>query len=66
MSGFLFVADGARSARHETYGRCFEIFDGRNDEALADARERWRAFKEAGHALRYWSQGESGGWERKA
>lgn len=65
-AGFLFVADGARSARHDGYARCFEIFDGRNDDTLADARERWRAFREAGHTLRYWAQTDGGGWERKA
>ena len=43
-----------------------EIFDGRDETAVADARERWTAYKNAGHAIEYWQQGERGGWEKKA
>ncbi len=63
---FLFVADGARAARPGEWERVSEIFDGRDDTIVADARERWREYKNAGHALEYWQQGERGGWEKKA
>ena len=48
------------------YKRCFELFDGRDDAAVADARERWKTYKAAGHAMAYWQQTDSGGWEKKA
>lgn len=64
-ASYLFVADGARAATVEAFERCFEIFDGRDEAAVAEARERWRAYKAAGHAVKYWQQGERG-WELKA
>ncbi|MCW5734346.1 MAG: DNA polymerase III subunit chi [Enhydrobacter sp.] len=64
-AAFLFVADGARSDRISAYRRCFELFDGRDDQAVADSRKRWRAYKAAGHTLAYWQQTATGGWEKK-
>ncbi len=65
-AGFLFVADRARSEHVEQFKRCFELFDGRDEAAVADTRERWKAYKAAGHAVVYWQQTASGGWEKKA
>ena len=65
-AAFLFVADRARSDRLADYKRCFELFDGRDDTAVVDSRERWRAYKTAGHTLAYWQQTATGGWEKKA
>ncbi|WP_428660101.1 DNA polymerase III subunit chi [Reyranella sp.] len=65
-AAFLFVADRARSDRIADYRRCFELFDGRDDTAVADSRERWKAYKAAGHTLAYWQQTATGGWEKKA
>jgi len=63
---FLFLTDGETSQKIADYERCFELFDGHNDEAVGAARERWKAYKEAGHSLTYWQQNERGGWEKKA
>lgn len=65
-AAFLFVADRARSEHVADFKRCFELFDGRDDEAVAESRERWKAYKAAGHTLAYWQQTASGGWEKKA
>ncbi|SJZ42634.1 DNA polymerase III, chi subunit [Enhydrobacter aerosaccus] len=65
-AGFLFVADHAHSDRLDSYKRCFELFDGRDDQAVAEARDRWKAYKAAGHTLVYWQQTATGGWEKKA
>ena len=65
-AAFLFVADRARSERVGEYRRCFELFDGRDDEAVTQSREQWKAYKAAGHIVAYWQQTESGGWEKKA
>lgn len=65
-ANYLFVADHARSARMASYKRCFELFDGRDDAAVADARERWKFYKAAGHVMAYWQQTDGGGWEKKA
>lgn len=63
---YLFLSDGARCADVGSYERVSEIFDGRDDDAVAAARARWTEYREAGHALQYWQQGERGGWEQKA
>lgn len=62
---FLFLIDGARSARLAEFTRVFDLFDGRDPEAVAAARLRWGEAKAAGHALTYWQQGPQG-WEKKA
>ncbi len=59
----LFLVDGAESTRLEQYDRVFDLFDGRDEAAVAAARRRWAAAKAAGHALTYWRQTATG-WER--
>jgi DNA polymerase-3 subunit chi len=51
---FLFLLDGSTSARLGEYDRVFDLFDGADEAAVAAARERWVAAREAGHALTYW------------
>ena len=65
-AGYLFIADHARSEHVADYKRCFELFDGRDDTAVAGARERWKTYKTAGLVTIYWQQTASGGWEKKA
>jgi len=62
---FLFLVDGAETARLDRFDRVFDLFDGADAEAVAAARRRWAAAREAGHTLGYWQQGPRG-WERKA
>ncbi len=62
---FLFLLDGAESARLDAFDRVLDLFDGGDADALAAARARWKAAKAAGHALTYWQQGAKG-WEKKA
>jgi DNA polymerase-3 subunit chi len=61
---FLFLIDGARSARLGEFSRVFDLFDGNNEAAVSAARNRWMESKAAGHTLTYWQQGARG-WERK-
>jgi DNA polymerase III subunit chi len=60
----LVLADGAASARLDEFRRCLDLFDGRDEAALAAARERWRLAKAAGHTLTYWQQTATG-WTKK-
>ena len=46
------------------YERVALLFDGRDAEAVADARREWTEAKAAGAAPSYWREGEDGGWEK--
>jgi len=61
---FLFMVDGAETDRLAPFDRVFDLFDGNDPEAVAAARVRWKAATEAGHALTYWQQTETG-WQKK-
>jgi len=60
---FLFLLEGTSSARLDAFDRVLDLFDGGDEEAVAAARQRWKAAKAAGHLLTYWQQGPRG-WEK--
>jgi DNA polymerase-3 subunit chi len=62
----LVLTDGVTATDVSAFERCLEMFDGRDQQAVEAARERWRAYNDAGHALTYWQQTSRGGWEQKA
>ena len=61
-----FLVDRADPPDLSPYERAVFVFDGRDADELADARQRWKAVKGAGFDLTYWQQSESGRWEKKA
>jgi DNA polymerase-3 subunit chi len=62
---YLFLLDGAESRHLHDFERVFDLFDGRDEAAVAAARRRWAAAKAAGHELTYWKQTDRG-WEKAA
>jgi DNA polymerase-3 subunit chi len=62
----LFLVDGAESAHLADYELCCDMFDGRDEAAVAQARGRWAECKKTGLHLTYWQQNENGRWEMKA
>ncbi len=50
----------------EGYTHICEMLDGHDNQAISDARERWKAYTAAGHNVTYWVQSETGKWEKKA
>ena len=61
----LVLTDGVSSSKAGEFARCLDMFDGRDSDAVAAARERWKVMKAAGHTLAYWQQNEAGGWEKR-
>ena len=53
-------------AAEEAHQRVVILFDGRDADAVARARDYWRALKETPHTLSYWQQSDEGGWQKKA
>jgi len=48
------------------YDRVVLLFDGNDDEAIAEARNRSRAAKERGFEVTYWQADDNGRWQRRA
>lgn len=61
-----FMVDGAVPPDLSAYERGIYIFDGHDNDAVEQARIRWKAEKAAGHQITYWQQNPRGGWEKKA
>ncbi|MCT8973222.1 DNA polymerase III subunit chi [Microbaculum marinisediminis] len=61
-----FLVDGAEPPDLAGYQRAIFIFDGRDEEAVAQARVHWKQASGQGHDVTYWQQNDSGRWERKA
>jgi DNA polymerase-3 subunit chi len=64
----LMLADGADASDAELDGmtRVAALFDGRDAEAVEQARALWRRAAAAGCACKYWAQDDSGRWTLKA
>ncbi len=60
------LLSGVETAAHAIgdYERIVLLFDGRDEEALAEARREWGLAKAAGAAPSYWREGEDGRWEK--
>jgi DNA polymerase III subunit chi len=61
-----FLTGGAEPPVIDAYERVVVMFDGHDNAQLERARAQWKAFSAGSHALTYWQQNGSGGWERKA
>ena len=64
---FLFLVDGAEAdiSAIANFERVFNIFDGNVAAALAQARNQWKNYKNAGLEVYYWQQTAAGKWEQK-
>ncbi|MBM3488218.1 MAG: DNA polymerase III subunit chi [Alphaproteobacteria bacterium] len=62
----LVLTDGVAAGDLAGFARCLDLFDGRDEVAVAAARDRWRACRDAGHGVLYWLQNDRGGWEKRA
>jgi DNA polymerase-3 subunit chi len=61
-----FFVDGARLDQLDGLDRAVFMFDGRDIEAVEDARAQWKQVSAAGHDVTYWQQDEQGRWHKKA
>lgn len=61
-----FLVDGAEAPDLAGYIRAVYIFDGRDEDAVVQARAEWKRIKNAGLTATYWQQNEKGRWEKKA
>ncbi len=59
------VDNAALPADAAQYQRMVLMFDGDDDDALAQARAAWTASKDSGHDVTYWQADENGRWQRR-
>ena len=60
----LVLLAGAETAPDdEAFDQVVRLFDGRDEEAIAEARARGSASEDEGRTLSYWREGDDG-WER--
>jgi DNA polymerase-3 subunit chi len=62
----LILTQGKTEEDLNAYNLCCEMLDGRDEQAVIEARDRWKDYQAAGHDVTYWFQNENGGWEKKA
>lgn len=63
---FVDRAAVAPALEGQAYQRAVLMFDGRDDEAVSDARRQWSTLKAGSHAVTYWQQSDDGRWEKRA
>jgi DNA polymerase-3 subunit chi len=49
----------------QDYDRIVVLFDGDDEEAVAEARDLWRSAKARGFAITYWQCDERGRWQQR-
>ena len=62
----LFLVDGADFSAPADYERIVYLFDGRDEDALSQARGSWKTAKAAGIRTTYWQQEQGGRWVKRA
>ncbi len=62
----LILTQGVVREDISSYDLCCEMLDGRNSDAVAQARARWKVYKETGYEVTYWYQDDAGKWDKKA
>jgi DNA polymerase-3 subunit chi len=61
-----FLVDGATLEDASPYARVVHVFDGRDVDAVSQARAAWSVAKEKEYAVSYWQQDSEGRWQQKA
>lgn len=61
----LFAIDGAPTADASEFARACLMFDGRDADAVALARARWKEAKAGNMEVLYWREDASGRWEKQ-
>ena len=61
-----FFIEGAVIGDVAGFTRAAILFDGRDEAAVATARDDWKRLKEQGHEISYWQQDENYRWQNKS
>jgi len=64
-AGVLVLTGGVEAEDTDQFEMVCDMLNGHDPQAVVAARARWKLYKEAGHDVTYWQQGDKG-WEKKA
>ena len=62
----LILTHGVESENLKDFTLICDMIDGRNEQAVTNARTRWKTYKDAEHDVTYWQQTPQGGWDKKS
>jgi len=62
---YLFLIDGVVTDQIEKFERCFEIFNGKDSNAIHAARKSWSRYKAQQYSMTYWQEDLNGRWQKK-
>lgn len=62
----VLLAGAGASPEDAAFDQVVRLFDGKDVQAIAEARREWKQLKDEGRALSYWreDEDEDGGWRR--
>ena len=60
----VLLAGAETSSDDAAFEYVVRLFDGRDGEAIAEARREWKRLKDEGLPVSYWREGDDGRWER--
>lgn len=64
-AAMLVLLAGARTdPADEAFDPVVRLFDGRDEDSIAEARGEWKRLKDEGRAVSYWREDDDGGWAR--
>ena len=64
---FLFLLHGAQRDDMPRFERVFNIFDGRSEAQVGQARDQWQSWRDMDATeMRYFAQDDTGKWEQRA
>lgn len=64
QANVLVMTSGETLVRDDLgFQKCLDLFDGNNETALQQARQRYQFYKQKGHVCTYWRQTVQGQWE---
>jgi DNA polymerase-3 subunit chi len=61
-----FLVDRARAGDIASLHRVVYLFDGRDGEAVEEARQAWKASQASGHSVTYWREDGQGRWQKQS
>lgn len=60
-----FLVDRAKPPDLASFDRVVFMFDGKDAEAVEEARGAWKTSQTAGHAVTYWREDQHGRWQKQ-